>query len=196
MSVADARTSRRSPTSPEPGAPSPTRSSWPTACAARFGGLTAVDVDHLEVQRGAITALIGPNGAGKTTFFNLLTGFDEPDSGRWTLRRRATSAGIAGPQGGPPRHGPHVPAHQVAGPATVLENMKLGATGQRGERFFASLVRPAVDGPGEGDRGPGRGAARPLQARPHARRVRRLAVGRPAQAARDGPGADGRARRW
>jgi branched-chain amino acid transport system ATP-binding protein len=29
-----------------------------------FGGLTAVDVDHLEVQRGAITALIGPNGAG------------------------------------------------------------------------------------------------------------------------------------
>jgi branched-chain amino acid transport system ATP-binding protein len=35
----------------------------------RFGGLTAVDVEHVEVQRGAITALIGPNGAGKTTFF-------------------------------------------------------------------------------------------------------------------------------
>jgi neutral amino acid transport system ATP-binding protein len=34
----------------------------------RFGGLTAVDVDHVEIQRGAITALIGPNGAGKTTF--------------------------------------------------------------------------------------------------------------------------------
>ncbi|MBK0296156.1 ATP-binding cassette domain-containing protein, partial [Bacillus sp. S34] len=33
-----------------------------------FGGMTAVDVDHLEVQRGSITALIGPNGAGKTTF--------------------------------------------------------------------------------------------------------------------------------
>ena len=51
----------------------------------RFGGLTAVDVDHLEVQRGAITALIGPNGAGKTTFFNLLTGFDKPDTGTWTF---------------------------------------------------------------------------------------------------------------
>ena len=51
----------------------------------RFGGLTAVDVDHVEVQRGAITALIGPNGAGKTTFFNLLTGFDKPDTGRWTF---------------------------------------------------------------------------------------------------------------
>lgn len=46
-----------------------------------FGGLVAVDVEHLEVQRGAITALIGPNGAGKTTFFNLLTNFDEPDTG-------------------------------------------------------------------------------------------------------------------
>ena len=46
-----------------------------------FGGLTAVDVDHVEIQRGAITALIGPNGAGKTTFFNLLTGFDKPDAG-------------------------------------------------------------------------------------------------------------------
>src|SRR3954471_13338585 len=28
-----------------------------------FGGLTAVDVEHLEIQRGVITALIGPNGA-------------------------------------------------------------------------------------------------------------------------------------
>ena len=54
----------------------------------QFGGLVAVDVDHVEVQRGLITALIGPNGAGKTTFFNLLTGFDEPDRGRVDVRRR------------------------------------------------------------------------------------------------------------
>ena len=53
-----------------------------------FGGLTAVDVDHVEFQRGRITALIGPNGAGKTTFFNLLTGFDEPTDGRWTFDGR------------------------------------------------------------------------------------------------------------
>ena len=51
----------------------------------QFGGLTAVDVEHLEIPRGAITALIGPNGAGKTTLFNLLTGFDKPDSGTWTF---------------------------------------------------------------------------------------------------------------
>ena len=47
-----------------------------------FGGLRAVDIDHLEVQRGIITAFIGPNGAGKTTLFNLITGFDKPDSGK------------------------------------------------------------------------------------------------------------------
>jgi branched-chain amino acid transport system ATP-binding protein len=107
----------------------------------RFGGLTAVDVDHLEVQRGAITALIGPNGAGKTTFFNLLTGFDKPDTGRWTF----DGIDLMG-----------VPAHKVArhgmvrtfqltkslARLSVLENVKLGATGQRGERIFTSLVRP------------------------------------------------------
>ncbi len=50
-----------------------------------FGGLKAVDVDHLEIQRGCITGLIGPNGAGKTTLFNLLTGFDRPDTGTWSM---------------------------------------------------------------------------------------------------------------
>jgi branched-chain amino acid transport system ATP-binding protein len=107
----------------------------------RFGGLTAVDVDHLEVQRGSITALIGPNGAGKTTFFNLITGFDQADVGRW----RFDGDDLTG-----------MPAHKVArngmvrtfqltkslARLTVLENLKLGATEQRGERFLTSLVRP------------------------------------------------------
>ena len=46
-----------------------------------FGGLRAVDIDHLEVQRGIITAFIGPNGAGKTTLFNLLTVLKSQTSG-------------------------------------------------------------------------------------------------------------------
>src|SRR3546814_11299838 len=46
-----------------------------------FGGLTAVDVEHVEDQRGANPALIGPHGAGQTTFFHLLTGFDKPGNG-------------------------------------------------------------------------------------------------------------------
>ena len=105
----------------------------------RFGGLTAVNVGHIEIQRGAITALIGPNGAGKTTFFNLLTGFDRPDEGSWRFNGHQLSG---------------VPAHKVArrgmvrtfqltkalSRLSVIDNMRLGATGQRGENFFWALV--------------------------------------------------------
>lgn len=107
-----------------------------------FGGMTAVDVDRLEVQRGAITALIGPNGAGKTTLFNLLTGFDRPDSGTWSFEGRSLA---------------RVPAAKVAQAGmvrtfqltkalsrmTVLENMRLGATDQGGENLFVALA-PAL----------------------------------------------------
>ncbi|MBU6503437.1 MAG: ABC transporter ATP-binding protein [Burkholderiaceae bacterium] len=47
-----------------------------------FKGFVAVSDVDLKVQRGHIHALIGPNGAGKTTFFNLLTKFLHPTSGR------------------------------------------------------------------------------------------------------------------
>jgi neutral amino acid transport system ATP-binding protein len=104
-----------------------------------FGGLTAVSVDHLEIQRGGITGLIGPNGAGKTTLFNLLTGFDRPNTGTWSYDGR--SLGKLSP-------------HQVArlgvvrtfqltkalSRLTVLQNMLLGAQDQRGESFLRALV--------------------------------------------------------
>jgi branched-chain amino acid transport system ATP-binding protein len=104
-----------------------------------FGGLTAVDVEHLEIQRGAITALIGPNGAGKTTFFNLLTGFDKPNTGRVALDGEAIDG---------------VPPHRLAkrgmvrtfqltkalSRMTVIDNMKLGATNQIGEHFWRALL--------------------------------------------------------
>ncbi len=103
-----------------------------------FGGLTAVDVDHLEIQRGVITALIGPNGAGKTTLFNLLSGFDKPNTGSWSFDGKA----LAG-----------VPSFKVSqlgqirtfqltkalSMLSVLENMKLGAKGQSGERLWAAM---------------------------------------------------------
>ena len=107
----------------------------------RFGGLTAVDVDHVEIERGKITALIGPNGAGKTTFFNLLTGFDEPDEGSWRFDGQPMS-GMAAHKVA--KHG-MVRTFQLTkslARLTVLDNVRLGATGQRGEGFFASLVRP------------------------------------------------------
>jgi neutral amino acid transport system ATP-binding protein len=123
----------------EPGVPKPDPILVVDNVVRRFGGLTAVNVEHVEIQRGSITALIGPNGAGKTTFFNQLTGFDTADSGTWTFN-------------GKPMNG--VPAHRVAragmvrtfqltkalSKLTVLENMRLGAQGQRGENFFKSLI--------------------------------------------------------
>jgi branched-chain amino acid transport system ATP-binding protein len=47
-----------------------------------FKGFVAVNDVSVNVTRGHIHALIGPNGAGKTTFFNLLTRFLAPTSGR------------------------------------------------------------------------------------------------------------------
>ncbi|AYY12892.1 ABC transporter ATP-binding protein [Actinobacteria bacterium YIM 96077] len=104
----------------------------------RFGGLTAVDVDHVEIQRGSITALIGPNGAGKTTLFNVLTGFDRANSGHWTFQGRRIS-------GQPPyrvaRSG-MVRTFQLTKALTrlpVIENMRLGTTGQLGERAWRAV---------------------------------------------------------
>ena len=104
-----------------------------------FGGLTAVDVAHVEIPRNAITALIGPNGAGKTTFFNLLTGFDKPDTGRWTFLGKSL-AGI--PSFRVARLG-QVRTFQLTKALnllSVLDNMKLGAKGQKGENMFVALL--------------------------------------------------------
>jgi branched-chain amino acid transport system ATP-binding protein len=111
----------------------------------QFGGMTAVDVDHLEVQRGIITALIGPNGAGKTTFFNLITGFDRPTTAgkgaHWsfdgaTLDR--TSASKVARSG-------MVRTFQLTkalSRMTVMDNMMLGAQNQQGENLAKSLFKP------------------------------------------------------
>ena len=128
-----------------PGAPKPDAIVKGDNIVRTFGGLKAVDVEHIEIQRGVITALIGPNGAGKTTLFNLLTGFDEPDEGTWAFN--GTSLG-------------KVPAYKVArlgmvrtfqltkvlSKLTVIQNMLLGATGQRGEKFFSAPFKSLWSG--------------------------------------------------
>lgn len=50
-----------------------------------FGGLKAVDDVDFTVEEGTVTAIIGPNGAGKSTFFNLISGFYKPTSGKVSL---------------------------------------------------------------------------------------------------------------
>jgi branched-chain amino acid transport system ATP-binding protein len=51
-----------------------------------FGSLVAVNGVSLKVEQGDLRAVIGPNGAGKTTFFNLISGFFPPSSGRIRFR--------------------------------------------------------------------------------------------------------------
>jgi branched-chain amino acid transport system ATP-binding protein len=48
----------------------------------QFGSLVAVNGVSMSVEPGELRAVIGPNGAGKTTFFNLISGFFPPTSGR------------------------------------------------------------------------------------------------------------------
>jgi len=122
-----------------PGSPKPDPILIADHVSRAFGGLKAVDVTHVEIQRGAITALIGPNGAGKTTLFNLLTGFDKPDSGEWTFNKKSV-AGTA----------PYRLARmgmvrtfqltKALSRMTVMDNMLLGASGQSGERVFNALL--------------------------------------------------------
>jgi len=70
---------------PEPGIAKPDPVLKIDGLRRAFGGLRAVDIDHLEIERNTITSIIGPNGAGKTTLFNLLTGFETPDGGQFSL---------------------------------------------------------------------------------------------------------------
>jgi neutral amino acid transport system ATP-binding protein len=127
-----------------PGAPKPDPILVVNNITRQFGGMTAVDVGHLEVQRGIITALIGPNGAGKTTFFNLITGFDRPTSGRaahWSFdgRKLDKTAASSVARAGMVRT---FQLTKALSRMTVMQNMLLGATGQKGEGFLSAIFPP------------------------------------------------------
>ena len=124
-----------------PGAPKPDALLVADGVRRSFGGVNAVDVEHVEVQRNVITALIGPNGAGKTTFFNLMTGFDRPDAGRWTFDGRPL-AGVAASRVAKSGMVRTFQLTKALARMTVLDNMRLGAREQPGERLFAALVKP------------------------------------------------------
>ena len=125
----------------EPGAPKPDPIVVADNIVRRFGGLTAVDVEHIEIQRNVITALIGPNGAGKTTFFNLLTGFDKPDEGRWSFEGHNLN-GMSAYRVARLGMVRTFQLTKVLSRLTVMENMRLGATGQSGENLWQAMFAP------------------------------------------------------
>ena len=106
----------------------------------QFGGLTAVDVAHVEIPRGQITALIGPNGAGKTTFFNLLTGFDKPNTGTWIFDGK-NLAGVASYKVARMGMVRTFQLTKALSLLTVMENMRLGYQNQKGENPLAAMFR-------------------------------------------------------
>lgn len=99
-----------------------------------FGGFRAVDGVSFAVRRGTIHSLIGPNGAGKTTFFNLLTKFLSPTSGRIVFKgsdiTRDSPSRIA-------RRG-IVRSFQISAvfpTLTVHENVRIAVQGRQGSVF-------------------------------------------------------------
>ena len=103
-----------------------------------YKGRTVVHDVSMHIESGEVVGLLGPNGAGKTTLFNLLTGFDSPNSGTWAFDGRPMN---------------DVAAHKTAAlgmvrtfqltksltKLSVIENMRLGATGQKGEKWWNGL---------------------------------------------------------
>ncbi len=51
------------------------------AVTKHFGGVVAVNNVDYVLHENEVAGIIGSNGAGKTTFFNLLTGYYQPDEG-------------------------------------------------------------------------------------------------------------------
>ena len=105
-----------------------------------FGGIKAVDVESLNLNRNELTSIIGPNGAGKTTFFDLISGFQDSDEGKVYLNNKNIS-----------KSQPYAIARlgmirtfqltKVFDRMTVLENMMISASTVNNDSFLKSLAK-------------------------------------------------------
>ena len=105
-----------------------------------FGGLKAVDVQSLNLNKNELTSIIGPNGAGKTTFFDLISGFQDSDEGKVYLNKKNIT-----------KSQPYSIARlgmirtfqltKVFDRMTVLENMMFSASTVNNDSFIKSLIR-------------------------------------------------------
>jgi len=100
----------------------------------RYGGIVAVKDLDIVVESNSIVALIGPNGSGKSTTFNLITGMDEPSSGKVLL----LDQDITG-----------LPAHLVTerGVARTFQNLRLFSNMTVRENILVAMHSRTTTGP-------------------------------------------------
>src|SRR6056300_1224226 len=109
-----------------------------------FGALKDSDAISLDLHPGEIHALIGPNGAGKSTLIKQITGNLTPDSGSIYFNGQNVShlSTAARARLG---MGRTFQISSLAMDYTVLQNVVMGALGQRGNifRFFNNVMKDA-----------------------------------------------------
>ncbi len=100
-----------------------------------FGAVRALDGVSLEIGAGEVYGLVGENGAGKSTFMKILSGLEQPTSGRLLLRGRFTSF----PNPSAARSAGIAMIHQelnLVEDLSVADNLLLGR-----EKTFARFIR-------------------------------------------------------
>ena len=107
-----------------------------------FGALKASNNITLDLKPGEIHALIGPNGAGKSTLIKQVAGGLTPDSGSVHFDGKDVThlSTAARARAG---MGRTFQISSLAMEFTVLQNVVLGALGQRGDifRFFKPVMK-------------------------------------------------------
>lgn len=106
-----------------------------------FDGIVAVDDVSMTIPTGTITGIFGDNGAGKSSLFNLLSGFEKPDSGNIFYRGiditqksvlKRARLGI----------GRLFQTPRIFSDLTVFDNLLAASKNQKGHHFYNYIVNP------------------------------------------------------
>ena len=110
-----------------------------TELSKKFGGVHALTMVNLQVEKGEVHALIGPNGAGKTTLFNCISGFYSPERGSAVFKGRDITRTAAHkiPRLGIARTFQNL---ELFRNATVLDNIMLGRYMHKSASFFSEVL--------------------------------------------------------
>ena len=106
----------------------------------RFGGLVALNSVSLTVAENSVHGVIGPNGSGKTTLFNAINGIYPPNAGVIAFRGERIN-GLEPNQVAKRGIARTFQLMRVFNGMTVLENLMLGLSVEKGPGFAATLLR-------------------------------------------------------